>query len=83
VGNVGSPEGFTASLWVEDGEQVTAELWTSFVGQRRSEERVLARRSELAMVSSLRPRFWRESEREERMDVSTPFGASPWMSCAR
>jgi len=32
VGNVGSPEGFTASLRVEDGERVTAELWASFGG---------------------------------------------------
>jgi len=37
VGNVGSPESFTASLRVEDGEQVMAELWMSFDGQRRSE----------------------------------------------
>ena len=32
VGNVGSPEGFTVSLRVEDGERVTAELWMSFGG---------------------------------------------------
>jgi len=35
------------------------------------------------MVSSLRPRFWRESEREEEMDASTASGASPWKSCVR
>ena len=39
VGNVGSPEGFTASLRVEDGERVTAELWESFGVQQHSEER--------------------------------------------
>jgi len=31
-GNVGSPEGFTASLRVEVREQSTAELWVSFGG---------------------------------------------------
>jgi len=40
VGNVGSPEGFTASLRLEDGERVTAELWLSFGEQQRSEQRV-------------------------------------------
>jgi len=79
---VGSPEGFTASLRVEDGEWVTAELWASFGGQQHSEERVRAPRSELA-TSSLRPLFWRESERNERMDASTAFEASPWRSCVR
>jgi len=33
-------------------------------------------------VSLLWPLFWRESEREERMDASTASGASPWRSCA-
>ena len=33
------------------------------------------------MVSSLRPLFWRESERKERMDASTASGASSWRSC--
>jgi len=81
VGNVGSPEGFTASLQVEVGEQVTADLWTGFGGQQRSEERARGRRSELATVTSLRPRFWRESERKEEMDASTSPGVSPWRSC--
>jgi len=35
------------------------------------------------MVSSLRPLFWRESERKESVDASTASGASPWRSCAR
>jgi len=38
VGIVGSPEDFTASLRVEDGERVTAELWMNFGEQKRSEE---------------------------------------------
>ena len=38
---------------------------------------------ELATVSSLRARFWRESEWKERVDASTASGASPWRSCAR
>ena len=54
-----------------------------FGGLGRSEERVRARRSELATVSSLRPLFWRESERKERVDAPTAFGSSPWRSCAR
>ena len=33
-------------------------------------------------MSSLRPLFWRESERKERVDVSTASGTSPWRSCA-
>jgi len=45
---------------VESGERFTAELWARFGGQQRSEERVRARWSELATVSPLRPRFWRE-----------------------
>ena len=53
-----------------------------FGGQQRSEEGVRARQSELATVSSLRPRFWRESEWKERVDASTASGASPWRSCA-
>jgi hypothetical protein len=72
-----------ASLWVEDGEWVTAEPWTNFGEQQRSKERVRARRSELALVSSLQPLFWRESERKERVDASTASRASPWRSCAR
>jgi len=39
IGNVGSPEGFTASLRVESGERFTAELWASFGEQQRSDER--------------------------------------------
>jgi hypothetical protein len=39
VGNVGSPEDFTASSQLEDEERVTAELWTSFGEQQRSDER--------------------------------------------
>ena len=34
-------------------------------------------------MTSLRPRFWRESEREEEIDASTAPGASPWRSCVR
>ena len=34
-------------------------------------------------MSSLRPLFWRESERKERVDASTAPGASPSRSCAR
>ena len=34
-------------------------------------------------MSSLRPLFWRKSERKERVDASTASGASPWRSCAR
>ena len=45
---------------VESGERLTAELWVEFGGLRCSEERTRARRSELATVSSLRARFWRE-----------------------
>jgi len=52
-GNVGLPEGFTASLRVEGGEQSTTELWPSFGGQRCSVERARARRSELAMAPPL------------------------------
>jgi len=54
-----------------------------FGGQQRSEERVRARRSELATVSSLRPCFWREMARQKEMDASTSPGVSPWRSCAR
>jgi len=68
---------------VEVGEQVTAELWTSFGGQQCSEERVRARRSELATATPLRPRFWRERERKEEMDVSTSPGVSPCSGEAR
>jgi hypothetical protein len=68
---------------VENGERFTAKLWVKFGGQWRSKERARARRSELATVSSLRPRFWRESEWKERVDASTASGASPWRSCAR
>jgi len=68
---------------VEDGERVTAELWMNFGEQQCSKERVRARRSELATVSSLRPLFWRESEGKERVDASIASGASPWRSCAR
>ena len=35
------------------------------------------------MVSSLRPLFWRESERKERMDASTASWTLPWRSCVR
>jgi len=82
VGNVGSPEGFTPSLKVEVGEQVTAELWASFGGQRCSQERARARRSELATATPLRQRFWRVREGREEMDASTSPGASPWRTCA-
>jgi len=68
---------------VESGERFTAELWAKFGGLRRSGKRVRARQSELATVSSLRPRFWRESEWKERVDASTASGASLWRSCAR
>ena len=68
---------------MESGERFTAELWAQFGGQQRSEERVRARRNELATVSSLRPCFWREIEWKERVDASTASGASPWRSCAR
>jgi len=67
---------------VENGERLTVELWAEFGGLRRSEERTRAHRSELATVSSLRARFWRESEWKERVDASTASGASPWRSCA-
>jgi len=82
VGNVGSPEDFTASLWVEVREQVTAELWASFGGQRCSVERARARRSEFATTTPLQQRFWREREGREEMDASTLPGVSPWRSCA-
>ena len=72
-----------ASLRLEVGEQVTMELWTSFCGQRCGEEHARARRSELATVTPLRPRFWRERGRKEEMDASTSSGASSWRSCAR
>jgi len=65
------------------GERFTAELWAKFGGLQRSEERVRARRSELATVSSLRPSFWRERARQRGMDASTPLGASPWRTCTR
>jgi len=82
VGNVGSPEGFTASLRVEVGEQVTAELWVSFGGRRCSEERARARWSELAMATPLWLSFQREIGERERMDAPTRSGASSWRSCA-
>ena len=66
---------------VEVGEQVTAELWASFGGQRCSEERARARRSELTAATPLRQRFWREREGREEMDASTSPGVSPWRSC--
>jgi len=68
---------------VESGERFTVELWAKFGGLRRREERVRARRSELATVSSLRPRFWRERARQREMDMSTSLGTSPWRTCAR
>ena len=68
---------------MESGERFTAELWARFGGQQRSEERVRARRSELATVSPLRPRFWRERARQKGMDASTSPGMSLWRSCAR
>ena len=58
--------------------------WRMESGLRRSCGRVLVGSNaariafELAGVSSLRPLFWREREREERMDVSTASGVSPW-----
>ena len=63
-------------------EQLTAELWVDFGGQKHSEERTRARRSELATVSSLRALFWRERRGREEMDASTPLRASPWRTCA-
>ena len=68
---------------MESGERFTAKLWAKFGGQQRSEERVRARQSELATVSSLRPCFWRERARQRGMDASTSLGASPWRTCAR
>ena len=68
---------------MESGERLTAELWVEFGGLRCSEERTRARRRELATVSSLQARFWRERRGREEMDASTPLGASPWMTCAR
>ena len=68
---------------MEVGEQVTAELWASFGGQRCSVERARARRSEFATATPLRQRFWREREGREEMDASTSPGVSPWRSCAR
>ena len=38
---------------------------------------------ELATVSSLRARFWRERRGREEMDASTPLGPSPWRTCMR
>ena len=63
IGNVGSPEGFTASLRVEVGEQSKAELWTSFGGQRCRVERARAHQSELTTASPLRPSFLRGEAR--------------------
>jgi hypothetical protein len=71
IGNDGSSEGFTASLRVEVGEQVTTELWVSFGGRRCSVERARARRSELAMATPLRTSFRREKGEREEMDAST------------
>ena len=51
---------------MEIGERFTAELWVEFGGQRRSEERTRARRSELATVSSLRALFRRGRGEAER-----------------
>ena len=67
---------------MESGERFTAELWVRFGGQQRSEEHARARRSELAAVSSLRPRFWRERARQREVDASTLLGTSPWRTCA-
>ena len=67
---------------MENGEQFTVELWAEFRGLRRSEERVRARRSELATGARC-GRVSGERERKERVDASTASGASPWRSCAR
>ena len=66
---------------MERGKRFMEELWARFGGQQRSEERVRARRSELATVSSLRPCFWRERARQREMDASTSLGTSPWRTC--
>ena len=68
---------------MESGERLTTELWVEFGGLRRSEERTRACWSELATVSPLRPRFWRERARQKGMDASTSPGVSLWRSCAR
>ena len=82
VGNVSSPEGFTVSLRVEIGEQVTVELWASFGGRRCSVERARARRSELVTATPLRPSFRCERGEREGMDASTCSRVSPWRSSA-
>ena len=68
---------------MEIGERFTVELWLEFGELGCSEERTRARRSELAMVSSLRKLFWRVEARKGEVDASTLRGASPWTSCAR
>jgi len=79
--NVGSPEGFTASLRVEVGEQSTVERWASFGGWRCSVERARARRSELDDGTSAAAEFEREKGEREIVDASTRSRATPWRSC--
>ena len=82
VGNVSSPEGFTANLRVGIGEQNTAKLLANFGGQRCSVERAWVHRSELgngdAVVAALSAR---ERGGREGMSVSRSSRTLPWRSC--
>ena len=80
-GNVGSPEGFTASLRVEVGEQSTAELWASFCGWRWSVEGARAHRKEPDDGASTAAEFLSEKGERERVDASRRSTATPWRSC--
>ena len=80
-GNVGSPEGFTASLRVKVGEQSTAKLWVSFGGRRCSVGRAQARQSELDDGASAAAEFEREKGERERVDASRHSRATSWRSC--
>ena len=79
--NVGSPEGFTASLRVEVGERSTEELWANFGGRRCSVGCARARRSEPDDGASAAAEFLRKKGGRERMDASRSSRATPWRSC--